>query len=193
MRELPQTKRDGRLLAQTARGPQIPEWSIIVAIALCNALPSAKEADPVAQMSSAFAPTLPNKARPTGPTPEGMVWIPGGEFSMGCQTPSEEICTRATITATNDAQPIHRVYVSGFWMDVTAVTNEKFEQFVQASAYVTIAERAPTKEEFPTAPPENLVAGSVGFTPTPGPVPLTDHYQWWGYVKGANWRHPTGP
>jgi len=58
---------------------------------------------------------------------------------------------------------------------------------------VTVAEIAPTKEEFPTAPPENLVAGSVVFTPTPGPVPLDDHYRWWTYVHGANWRHPTGP
>jgi hypothetical protein len=47
----------------------------------------------------------------------------------------------------------------------------------------------PTKEEFPTAPPENLVAGSVVFTPTSGPVSLDGHYQWWSYVKDANWRH----
>ena len=57
---------------------------------------------------------------------------------------------------------IHRVYVDGFWMDATDVTNAEFEKFVKATGYVTIAERAPTKEEFPTAPPENLVAGSVG-------------------------------
>jgi formylglycine-generating enzyme required for sulfatase activity len=122
-----------------------------------------------------------------------MVWIPGGEFSMGCRVPSEGFCTMATLSATNDAQPIHRVYVSGFWMDATDVTNEKFEEFVKATGYVTIAERAPTKEEFPTAPPENLVAGSVVFTPTAGPVPLDDHFQWWNYVHGANWRHPQGP
>ena len=79
----------------------------------------------------------------------------------------------ATITAVNDAQPIHRVYVNGFWMDETDVTNEKFEKFVKATGYVTVAERAPTKEEFPTAPPENLVAGSAVFTPTPEPVPWT--------------------
>jgi formylglycine-generating enzyme required for sulfatase activity len=85
------------------------------------------------------------------------------------------------------------VYVDGFWMDATDVTNADFEKFVKATGYVTIAERAPTKEEFPTAPPENLVAGSVVFTPTPGPVPLDDHFQWWSYVKGANWRHPEGP
>jgi hypothetical protein len=120
-----------------------------------------------------------------------MVWIPGGEFSMGSDASGDALCGLPGVT--RDAQPIHRVYVNGFWMDKTDVTNEKFEEFVKATGYVTIAERTPTKEEFPTAPPENLVAGSVVFTPTTGPVPLTDHYQWWNYVKGANWRHPEGP
>jgi len=121
-----------------------------------------------------------------------MVWIPGGEFSMGSEGKcgGKSCCSPTTVA---DALPIHRVYVDGFWMDTTDVTNTEFEKFVQATDYVTIAERAPTKEEFPTAPPENLVAGSVVFTPTSGPVSLDDHYQWWGYVKGANWRHPEGP
>jgi formylglycine-generating enzyme required for sulfatase activity len=78
-------------------------------------------------------------------------------------------------------------------MDATDVTNDKFEEFVKATGYITIAERAPTKEEFPTAPPENLVAGSVVFAPTTEPVPLDNHFQWWSYVHGANWRHPEGP
>src|SRR4029077_5769258 len=94
---------------------------------------------------------------------------------------------------TRDGLPIHRVYVDGFWMDQTEVSNERFEKFAKATGYVTVAERTPTKQEFPTAPPENLVAGSTIFTPTAGPVPLTDHYQWWRYEKGANWRHPEGP
>jgi formylglycine-generating enzyme required for sulfatase activity len=94
---------------------------------------------------------------------------------------------------TRDAQPIHRVYVDGFWMDKTEVSNEQFKKFVDATSYITIAERTPTKEEFPTAPPENLVAGSTVFTPTAGPVPLDNYYQWWRYQKGANWRHPDGP
>jgi sulfatase modifying factor 1 len=142
---------------------------------------------------SAFAPTISNPTPAPGPAPEGMVWIPGGEYSMGCVAPSEGVCTMATMNALNDAQPIHRVYVDGFWMDTNDVTNEKFAKFVEATGYVTVAERAPTKEEFPTAPPENLVAGSMVFTPTPQPVPLNDYYQWWRYVHGANWRHPTGP
>jgi formylglycine-generating enzyme required for sulfatase activity len=162
---------------------------------LTNALVTtqAAEADTPGTTLSAFAPSIPNQAHVPSPTPEGMVWIPGGEFSMGCLVPSEGFCTQATLSTTNDANPIHRVYVSAFWMDATDVTNEKFEQFVKATAYVTIAERAPTKEEFPTAPPENLVAGSVVFTPTAGAVPLDNHFQWWNYVHGANWRHPEGP
>ena len=95
--------------------------------------------------------------------------------------------------ATTDSRPIHRVYVDGFWMDTTEVTNEQFAKFVEATGYVTIAERTPRAEDFPGAPPENLVAGAVVFSPPDHPVPLNDHFQWWSYVKRANWRHPEGP
>jgi len=141
--------------------------------------------------ASPFGPTLANKAPAPTPAPEGMVWIPGGEFSMGSDAASESLCGLPGVT--RDALPIHRVYVDGFWMDATEVTNEQFEKFVKATGYVTVAEQKPTKEEFPTAPPENLVAGSTVFTPTPQPVPLNNFYQWWSYVPGADWRHPTGP
>ncbi len=140
---------------------------------------------------SPFLPTVENKNPPPGPGPEGMVWIPGGEFSMGSTVESEALCGLPGVTG--DALPVHRVYVAGFWMDANEVTNEQFEKFARATGYLTIAERTPTKEEFPTAPPENLVAGSVVFTPTPGPVPLDNHYRWWRYQQGANWRHPEGP
>jgi len=142
-------------------------------------------------LASGFLPTKPNPAPPPGPAPEGMVWIPGGEFSMGSDVACESLCGLPGVT--RDALPIHRVYVDGFWMDKTDVTNEKFQEFVSATGYVTVAERAPTKEEYPNAPPENLVAGSTVFTPTPGPVPLNNHFQWWRYQPGANWRHPEGP
>ena len=140
----------------------------------------------------AFVATAQNKTLPPGSAPDGMVWIPGGEFSMGSdgKCDGKFSCSPATVA---DALPIHRVYVDGFWMDATDVTNAEFEKFVKATGYVTIAERTPTKEEFPTAPPENLVAGSIVFTPTSGPVPLTNHYRWWRYQHGANWRHPEGP
>jgi len=140
---------------------------------------------------------LPTNAGPStaaakhSPAPEGMVWIPGGEFSMGSSVEAEAICGSPGVT--RDAQPVHRVYVDGFWMDKTEVTNEQFEKFVKATKYITVAERTPTAAEFPGAPPENLVAGSVVFTPPDHPVPLDNFYQWWSYVKGANWRHPLGP
>src|SRR5436190_13466790 len=143
------------------------------------------------ESSGAFKPTVAGKIYPPQSAPEGMTWIPGGEFSMGSEASSESLCGLPGVT--RDALPVHRVYVDGFWMDETDVTNEKFEEFVKATGYITIAERTPTKEEFPTAPPENLVAGSTVFTPTAGPVPLNNFYQWWRYEKGANWRHPEGP
>ena len=94
--------------------------------------------------------------------------------------------------ATADARPIHRVYVDRFYMDKTDVTNAQFSKFVKATGYVTVAERIPRAEDFLGAPPENLVAGSVVFSPPNHPVPLNNHFQW-SYVAGANWRHPLGP
>jgi len=95
--------------------------------------------------------------------------------------------------ATADSRPIHRVYVDGFFMDKTDVTNAQFAEFVKATGYVTIAEKTPTQADFPGAPPENLYAGGVVFSPPGHDVSLNNHLQWWSYVKGANWRHPTGP
>ncbi len=152
---------------------------------------SAPQKAPSVVSPTAFAPTIPNDGPAPTPAPEGMVWIPGGEFSMGSDVASESMCDLPGHT--RDALPVHRVYVDGFFMDATEVTNEQFAAFVEATGYVTIAERAPTAEEYPTAPPENLVAGSVVFTPTAGPVPLDDHFQWWRYETGASWRRPEGP
>ncbi len=126
-----------------------------------------------------------------GPTPAGMAWIPGGEFSMGGVNPVG--LPDGGYYGMEDARPVHRVQVNGFWMDVTEVTNEQFAAFVKATGYKTVAERKPTQAEFPGAPEENLVAGSVIFTPTNDVVPLDNHYQWWSYIPGANWRQPTGP
>jgi sulfatase modifying factor 1 len=73
------------------------------------------------------------------------------------------------------------------------VTNAEFARFAKATGYVTVAERKPSAKDFPDAPPENLVAGAVVFSPPDHPVSLDDHFQWWSYVHGANWRHPEGP
>jgi formylglycine-generating enzyme len=120
-----------------------------------------------------------------------MVWLSGGEFSMGAAEAPD--MNDVGMKATEDSRPVHRVYVDGFWMDKTDVTNQQFEAFVKATGYVTVAERKPRAEDYPGAPPENLVAGSIVFSPPNHPVPLNDHFQWWSYVHGANWRHPLGP
>ncbi|HNP20885.1 MAG TPA: formylglycine-generating enzyme family protein [Panacibacter sp.] len=137
-----------------------------------------------------FKETVPNAFVPTAKAPEGMVWIPGGEFSMGGINPVG--LTSGGHETMNDARPVHRVAVDGFYMDATEVTNEQFAKFVAATGYITIAERKPTKEEFPNVPEENLIAGSVVFTPPSKPVSLNDYFQWWSYRKGADWKHPTG-
>jgi formylglycine-generating enzyme required for sulfatase activity len=139
----------------------------------------------------AFLLTVANPDHAPNDAPDGMVWIPGGEFSMGAQDPRG--VPEGGMQSMEDARPIHRVYVDGFWLDRTDVTNEEFARFVKATGYVTVAERKPRVEDFPGAPPENLVAGSVVFAPPDHPVSLNDHYQWWKYVAGANWRHPQGP
>jgi sulfatase modifying factor 1 len=138
-----------------------------------------------------FMLTIPNTTPAPASAPNGMAWIPGGEFSMGAQDAPD--MNEVGMQATTDSRPIHRVYVDGFWMDKTDVTNEEFAKFVKVTGYVTVAERTPREEDFPGAPPENLVAGSVVFSPPDHAVPLNDHLQWWSYVKGANWRHPLGP
>ena len=123
-------------------------------------------------------PAAANSADATG----GMAWVCGGEFWMGSDHPQFR-----------DARPVHRVRVDGFWIDKTEVTNAQFSEFVRSTGHVTVAEKAPRAEDFPGAPAENLVAGSVVFAPPATAVPLDDHFRWWTYVKGANWRHPEGP
>lgn len=140
--------------------------------------------------ANAFIPTELNAVPGDLPLPSGMVYIPGGRFSMGMPNPVG--MTGGGNGVMEDCRPIHRVEVNPFFMDDHEVTNAEFEAFVKATGYVTIAEKAPSKEEFPDADPELLVAGSVVFTPPAKPVSLNDHLQWWSYVKGANWRRPEG-
>jgi formylglycine-generating enzyme required for sulfatase activity len=136
--------------------------------------------------------------------PENMVWIPGGEFWMGgpSQTQAKQaandiqpglaVC-RGLVEGFPDAEPHVRVHVDGFWIDKTVVTNEEFAKFVDATGYITVAERQPTAEQYPDAPAGTLVAGSGCFTPPKHPVSLDNYLEWWSYVPGANWRHPNGP
>ena len=110
-----------------------------------------------------------------------MVWIAGGSFVMGCNK------------AYPEEAPAHRRAVDGFWIDKYTVTNEEFAKFVDATGYVTTAQRIPKAEDYPGALPEMLVAASVVFQKSNQPVDLRNHYNWWTYVPGADWRHPEGP
>ncbi|HYT94195.1 MAG TPA: SUMF1/EgtB/PvdO family nonheme iron enzyme, partial [Gemmataceae bacterium] len=121
-----------------------------------------------------------NPHKPPGPAPEGMVWIPGGSFWMG----SDDF---------PDSRPVHLVYVDGFWMDTTEVTNEGFAKFVKATDYKTVAEQQPDPKDFPGAPPEKLKPFSIVFKPPKEKVALTDHRAWWEVEYGASWKHPEGP
>ena len=174
----------------------MPRWLLIVVGALVIATlafwADRSDAPPRdAVLSGTFEPTVANPQAPRGTPPAGMVWIPGGAFSMGAQDPPD-MDDEVGMQATADSRPVHRVFVDGFWMDTTEVTNAQFAAFVKATGYVTIAEKAPRAEDFPGAPPENLVAGSILFSPPAHAVPLSDHFQWWTYARGANWQHPLG-
>jgi formylglycine-generating enzyme required for sulfatase activity len=110
-----------------------------------------------------------------------MVEIAGGPFRMG----SERFYL--------EERPVRRVEVGRFWIDRCPVTVRQFAEFVAATGHVTLAEHAPTAEDYPGADPALLVPGSLVFTRTAGPVPLHDVHAWWSYMPGARWDRPEGP
>lgn len=141
---------------------------------------------------SSLAPTKAEIRHGNGAnSPKGMVWVPGGEFLMGSDHKKSQA----------NEKPTHRVKVSGFWMDATHVTNDQFAQFIKETNYKTTAERIPDWEtirvQLPPGTPKPaasvFVPGAMVFTGTKAKVNLNDYSQWWAYVPGANWRHPTGP
>jgi sulfatase modifying factor 1 len=138
-----------------------------------------------------FKETISNKFIPADQLPQGMVWIPGGEYSMGGVNPIG--MDGGGMEEMKDARPVHRVYVDGFFMDATEVTNSEFAAFVKATGYITVAEQKPTKEEFPDATEDQLVAGSVVFSPPATKVPLNNYLAWWSWKNGTDWKHPLGP
>ncbi|MBM4204770.1 MAG: formylglycine-generating enzyme family protein [Gammaproteobacteria bacterium] len=125
--------------------------------------------------------------------PPGMVWIPGGEFAMGARDPGGIDNNRIGMHATTDSRPIHRVRITGFWIEPTEVTNSAFTRFIDQTNYVTVAERQLAAKDFPDPDPALLQPGSSVFAPPGQPVPLNNSLQWWRWVIGANWRQPEGP
>ncbi|ULE33330.1 formylglycine-generating enzyme family protein [Mycobacterium sp. IDR2000157661] len=110
-----------------------------------------------------------------------MVWIP----------------TQTTVVGSDEHYPeegpAREVTVDGFWMQKYQVTNDQFAEFVNATGYLTIAERPLDPAAYPGAPPENLQPGSLVFQRTTGPVDLRNVSQWWRWTPGACWNHPRGP
>ncbi len=123
--------------------------------------------------------------------PQGMVWVPGGQFQMGSDSR----------LAQPNEKPAHAARISGFWMDRHHVTNAEFRRFVQATGYKTTAERKPDWDTIapqvmpgtPRPPDDALVPGAMVFTGTSYEVDLRDFSRWWAYVPGADWKHPKGP
>jgi formylglycine-generating enzyme required for sulfatase activity len=116
------------------------------------------------------------------PPPDGadLVEIPATTFAMGSDRHYPE------------EAPAHEVAVDAFAIERTAVTNLAFAKFVRATGYVTVAETPPDAADYPDAPPENLVPGSLVFRRTRGPVDLRHLSQWWVWTPGACWHRPEG-
>jgi formylglycine-generating enzyme len=120
-----------------------------------------------------------------------MVLIPATNFEMGGDNEQ----------ASADEYPKHAVTVNAFYMDITEVTNAQFKKFVDATGYVTIAERKPNWNELKKNLPANtpkphdsiLQPSSLVFKQSNVPVDLNNYSQWWMWVNGASWKHPTGP
>lgn len=109
-----------------------------------------------------------------------MVHVDAGTFTMGDDRHYAE------------ERPAHRRSVGGFLIDVHPVTNAQFGRFVEATGYRTVAERPLDPADFPGADPEDIVPGSLAFTPTTRPVPMDDWRRWWRWAEGAAWRRPDG-
>lgn len=116
----------------------------------------------------------------SSPPSTALKWVDGGTFTMGSDSHYPE------------EAPAHQVRVEGFWISPTVVTNREFAIFTRATGYKTVAERPLNPDDFPGAPSENLVPGSMVFTGTSGPVDLRHLSQWWAWTPGANWRRPFG-
>jgi formylglycine-generating enzyme required for sulfatase activity len=171
-----------------------PAWSIALAACALLGAPAfgasdaADRAERAPRAGREHALTI---APPPVACPDGMVWIPGGTFTMGTDDPA----------ASRAHGPAHAVQVDGFFMDVTEVTNAQFAAFVEATGYRTVAERPVDWEELrkqvppgtPRPPDEMLKPGSLVFNVPDHRVGTEDVGAWWAWTTGADWRHPEGP
>lgn len=108
-------------------------------------------------------------------TDSQMVLISGGDFLMGTDNPG--------IPADGEG-PQRPVHVDSFYMDIQEVTNRQFEIFVNATGYITEAEKFGDSFVF-----EGILSETVKTEITQAVAAAP----WWLPVKGAYWRHPEGP
>jgi sulfatase modifying factor 1 len=125
--------------------------------------------------TSASTPPAPAEQVP------GMCWVPPQTATVGSDNHYPE------------ESPAHDISVAGFWIDAHQVTNTAFGEFVDATGYVTVAERPLDPADFPDAPAQNLQPGSMVFTRASGQVDLRHMNLWWTWTPGASWQHPRGP
>ena len=122
-------------------------------------------------------------ARTCAAIEDAPVRLDGGTFAMG----------QAEVYA--EEGPIRQTTVDGFWIDPHEVTNRQFAAFVEATDYVTLAEKSVDPAVFGVPeeqiPAELLLPGSAVFTPPERPS--NSYSDWWKYVPGANWKRPSGP
>ena len=164
------------LMRECRAGWRVTSWSLVVVLLGCG------EVKEESTDALPFASELENN----------MVAIPGGTFWMGAGEDS---------LALPREFPAHPVTLSPFLMDAHEVTNRQFAAFVEATGYVTVAERPLDWEELKTQLPPgtprpsdvDLAPGSLVFSPPANPVGLEDASAWWSWVQGADWRHPFGP
>ncbi len=64
-------------------------------------------------------------------TPEGMVYVPAGEFTMG--SIRGDLHGTHDIRLFSDAQPEHKVNLPAFYVDKTEVTNAQYKKFCEAT------------------------------------------------------------
>ncbi|MFT5848672.1 MAG: sulfatase activating formylglycine-generating enzyme [Psychroserpens sp.] len=130
----------------------------------------------------------------------GMMKIPGGIFEMGGDTPDGFENMPKSALAQGDELPKHYVQVGDFWMDTHEVTNAQFGIFVNATNYVTVAERPIDWEEFkkqlppgtPKPPAENLLPASLVFSYAPKGASKDNFGNWWSMQPEVSWKHPLG-
>lgn len=136
-------------------------------------VPSKERAALVAASRTASA----ERVRAYAGSTSGMVKLDGGMFLMGTDNPEG--------FAADGEGPIREVKIDPFYIDISPVTNEQFDEFTKATGYLTEAIRFGWSFVFQGHISPERYADLVQATVPDAP--------WWCKVVGADWHHPEGP